>query len=98
MLDEVANPSISNPKRPEPKQCGVDLNGVTVKWPAADEQEDDTLKEISFRVQPNQVLAVVGHVGSGKVGYSYFTMTMSCITMLDFSDSSVPFVRTRALF
>ena len=67
MLDEIAGRVCE--KRPERNQCEINLSGVTVKWPASDEQEEDTLKDISFRVKPGQVLAIVGHVGSGKVSH-----------------------------
>ena len=76
MLDEIADSS-KNKIRPQPDQCGVDSTDVTVKWPSADEQEDDTLKNISFKVKPRQVLAVVGHVGSGKVSLSVLNQFIS---------------------
>lgn len=66
LLDEVSDSSVPY-KRPQSDECGVDLTEVTVKWPIADEQEGNTLKNISFGVKPGQVLAIVGHVGSGKV-------------------------------
>lgn len=45
----------------------IDLNEVVVKWPSADEAEDNTLTDVSFSVKSGQLLAVVGQVGSGKV-------------------------------
>ena len=66
MLDEMSDVSLTNGGS-EPDQCGVDFIGVSAKWQASEEKDDDTLKEVSFRVKPRQVLAVVGHVGSGKV-------------------------------
>ena len=65
-LDEIPTHAISQ-KHSEPDQCGVEFTGVSVKWPAAEDQVEDTLIDISFGVSPGQVLAVVGHVGSGKV-------------------------------
>ena len=56
--------------RPKLEDCSIIFDRVTVKWPAAGEQEDNTLTDISFTVQPGQILAVVGHVGSGKVSFS----------------------------
>ena len=67
MLDEMSDVSLTNGGS-EPDQCGVEFTGVSVKWPAAEDQVEDTLIDISFGVSPGQVLAVVGHVGSGKVG------------------------------
>jgi len=49
----------------------IDLKQVTVKWPAAAEKEDNTLTDVSLRVKPGKVLAVVGQVGSGKVTTSF---------------------------
>ena len=40
---------------------------MAVKWPSAPKSEENTLAEVSFTIRPGQVLAVVGHVGSGKV-------------------------------
>jgi len=71
LLDEIAERS-NDQKRPEPEECGVEFDRIRVKWPTADENDDQTLKDISFRVKPGQVLAVVGHVGSGKVSHHYF--------------------------
>ena len=48
-------------------ECYVECKNITVKWPATGESEGNTLTDISFKVHPGQVLAVVGQVGSGKV-------------------------------
>ncbi len=45
----------------------IDLDKVVVKWPSADDAEENTLTDISFSVKSGQLLAVVGQVGSGKV-------------------------------
>ena len=66
MLDEIADDNL-NQQRPEPEQCEVNFIGVGVKWPATDDQIDDTLKRISFKINSGEALAIVGHVGSGKV-------------------------------
>lgn len=65
LLDEVGK--LDSAERPPLSDCGIDLNQVTVKWPAAAESEENTLTDISFTVRPGQVLAVVGQVGAGKV-------------------------------
>lgn len=66
LLDEIERPS-SIQTRPPISECIVEVNQLTVKWPAAGEKDDDTLTDISFNVRPGKVLAVVGQVGSGKV-------------------------------
>lgn len=65
LLDEKVKPETV--ERPALADCLVELNHVTAKWPAADEKEDNTLTDISFVVRPGQTLAVIGHVGAGKV-------------------------------
>ena len=47
------------------KNVVVSFDKVTAKWPSA--TEGNTLTNLSFNVQPGQVMAVVGQVGSGKV-------------------------------
>jgi len=69
LLDEVPEKPAQE-IRPKSENCSIIFDRVTVKWPAAGEQEDNTLTDISFTVQPGQILAVVGHVGSGKVSFS----------------------------
>ena len=49
------------------KDCVISLKGVSVKWP---ESEQNTLNNISFNAEAGTLLAVIGHVGSGKVFYS----------------------------
>lgn len=66
LLDEIEKSSTKQP-RPPISECIVELNQLTVKWPAAGEKDDDTLTDISFTTRPGKVLAVVGQVGSGKV-------------------------------
>ena len=66
LLDEIEKNSKANP-RPALSDCLIELNQLTVKWPAAGEKEDNTLTDISFNVRPGQVFAIVGQVGCGKV-------------------------------
>lgn len=68
LLDETVHSKIGY-QRPESNHCGLDLIGVSGKWSAAVEQEDITLKDISFSVKPGQIVAVIGDVGSGKVDH-----------------------------
>ena len=64
MLDEITGGSFNR----ENGICGVDLIEAHGKWPAEDENAEETLKGMSFKVTSGKVLAVIGHVGSGKVG------------------------------
>ena len=43
------------------------MDKLNVKWPAAGDTEDNTLTDLTFTVRVGQLLAVVGHVGAGKV-------------------------------
>jgi len=68
MLDERPEAMATTPAAaPAPASCGVVLENVTVKWPASADEEENTLTDVSLRVGPGQTLAVVGHVGAGKV-------------------------------
>lgn len=51
------------------QQFHVELKQVTTTWPSAafDSDLSNTLTNISFTAEPGQLIAVVGHVGSGKV-------------------------------
>ncbi|XP_014296340.1 probable multidrug resistance-associated protein lethal(2)03659 [Microplitis demolitor] len=42
----------------------ISLNGVYAKWLGSD--REDTLKKINIHIEPGQLVAVVGQVGSGK--------------------------------
>jgi ABC-type bacteriocin/lantibiotic exporter with double-glycine peptidase domain len=66
LLDEIEKSSKAK-LRPALSECLIELNQLTVKWPAAGEKEDNTLTDISFNVRPGQVFAIVGQVGCGKV-------------------------------
>ncbi|XP_046447926.1 ATP-binding cassette sub-family C member 4-like [Daphnia pulex] len=65
LLDEIEKSSKAK-LRPALSECLIELNQLTVKWPAAGEKEDNTLTDISFNVRPGQVFAIVGQVGCGK--------------------------------
>ena len=65
MLDEID--TTEEVKRPSLSDCLIDVNQLTVKWPAAGETEDNTLTDLTFTVRPGQLLAIVGQVGAGKV-------------------------------
>ena len=48
--------------------CSIAVNCLTAKWPSANENENiNTLSDVTITVGPSQLLAVVGHVGAGKV-------------------------------
>ena len=67
-LNHVEKPSTNN-------ECLVDFNQITAKWPVATLDDanylDDTLSQVSFTVKSDQLMAVVGPVGSGKVLIHY---------------------------
>lgn len=65
MLDEID--TTEEVKRPNLSDCLIDVNQLTVKWPAAGDTEDNTLTDLTFTVRPGQLLAVIGQVGAGKV-------------------------------
>jgi ABC-type multidrug transport system fused ATPase/permease subunit len=74
LLEEIKNgDETSGDERHPSSECKVECQKVTAKWPAQIaessllEDPDYTLRDISFKVGPSQVLAVVGKVGSGKV-------------------------------
>lgn len=68
LLDEIEKNAQAK-VHPALSDCLVELNQLTVKWPAAGEKEDNTLTNISFTIRPGQVFAIVGQVGSGKVSH-----------------------------
>jgi len=46
----------------------IELSKVDVKWPvSSSENEENTLTEVSLKVQAGQFLTIFGNVGSGKV-------------------------------
>ncbi|KAJ8983678.1 hypothetical protein NQ317_003466 [Molorchus minor] len=55
---------MSRNKNTENKPVGIDLKDVSVKW--ADSSPENTMSNISFKVNSKQLVAVVGQVGSGK--------------------------------
>lgn len=70
LLDEIENKTEKETKiRTPTAECLIELNQLTTKWPSADEKDEATLIEISFKICPGQVFAVIGEVGSGKVNW-----------------------------
>ena len=46
----------------------IELSKVNVKWPVmSSEKEENTLTDVSLKVQSGQLLIVSGKLGSGKV-------------------------------
>ncbi len=67
MLDEITSNNRET-KRPLLSDCLLDINQLTTKWPTVEEQnEGNTLTDISLSVRPGKLLIVVGQVGAGKV-------------------------------
>ena len=67
MLDEITNSNCET-KRPILSDCLLEVNQLTTKWPTVEEQnEGNTLTDVSLTARPGQLLIVVGQVGAGKV-------------------------------
>ena len=75
MLDEMSKKNNQTRR----KNCIVDLDKVTAKWPSA--TEGNTLTNLSFTVRPGQVMAIVGQVGSGKVMPSQLSIELKLINV-----------------
>ena len=63
-------PRIQSPKAPKPvpqrtgsQAAGIEARGLTLRYPDA---ERNTLEDVSFRLAPGELVAVVGPVGCGK--------------------------------
>ena len=65
-------PRIQSPATPRPRPvpqrtgsqaAGIEARGLTLRYPDA---ERNTLKDVSFRLSPGELVAVVGPVGCGK--------------------------------
>ncbi|XP_077392260.1 ATP-binding cassette sub-family C member 4-like isoform X4 [Festucalex cinctus] len=63
LLDEVAPQHLGLPVE-EKKDCMVKIQDLVCYWDMM--QEAPTLQNVSFTVRPDQLLAVIGPVGSGK--------------------------------
>lgn len=48
-----------------PTRCRVVISNVTAKW--ENNQRFNTLENINLTVEPNQLVALIGPVGAGKV-------------------------------
>ncbi|CAH1248177.1 ABCC4 [Branchiostoma lanceolatum] len=70
LLEEVDDPKASSTNgvisvtSPQDAGCSVILDKVKAKW--AGDSEQLTLKNITLKLKPGQLLAVIGPVGSGK--------------------------------
>ena len=63
-------PRIQSPEAPQPvpqrtgsQAAGIEARGLTLRYPDADR---NTLEDVSFRLAPGELVAVVGPVGCGK--------------------------------
>ncbi len=54
------------PAAPDLGQSLVDVANLTVAFPSEDERLTAVVRDVSFAIQPNEVLALVGESGSGK--------------------------------
>ena len=67
--------SIIQPESVEEQECFISFNETTIGWNSAlsnnglstSDDDEITLEHVSFTVKRDQVVAIVGHVGSGKV-------------------------------
>jgi ATP-binding cassette, subfamily B, multidrug efflux pump len=69
LLDEpVAIPAETSVKRLPAPRGEIEFRGVWFAYHggAAPKDEDWVLRDVSFRVEPGQTLAIVGHTGAGK--------------------------------
>ena len=57
----------------------IDCMGLTVRWPNSSKScQNNTLTDVTFKVQSGQVLAIIGQVGSGKVNrFSIFSVALA---------------------
>ena len=62
-----------NEKNISGRQIAVELNKVTSSWSAS--QENATLDSVSICFKANQICAVIGPVGCGKVIYEIYIQT-----------------------
>lgn len=64
----MASNGESPEKRPTlvSQRANIEFSKVTVKWPMASAEFDETTSGISFRARPGQCLAIIGQVGSEK--------------------------------
>ena len=68
-------PTINNPENP--KQIAkaslgsIEFDKVTFSYPGTEGEAEPTLKNVSFKVEPGQYVALVGASGSGKTTISY---------------------------
>lgn len=51
------------------KEGGIVMNGASAKWDP--ELSEDTLSDITLKIAPGSLVAVVGPVGAGKVIHIY---------------------------
>ncbi|XP_062612836.1 ATP-binding cassette sub-family C member 4-like isoform X2 [Saccostrea cucullata] len=83
-LDELDQGSIEEASglRPKPENCFIEVDKITARWDTDSEQP--TLSNISAKVGPRKLLAVIGPVGAGKS-----SLLMSILRELPVSEGSV---------
>lgn len=68
--DETNIGLVTNPK-PEDNiaasMWSIDIDNISASW---NDSQNSTLEEISIRVKPGQLCAIIGPVGSGKVRFA----------------------------
>jgi ATP-binding cassette subfamily B protein len=76
-------PAINNPEHPKEiakESLGsIEFDDVTFAYPGAEGEAEPTLKNVSFKVEPGQYVALVGASGSGKTTISYLLLMLPII-------------------
>ena len=67
-MDEIGNAGGVGKEFESQQDCIIDLESVSVRWP---ESEKNAINNISFNFNSAKLLAIVGHVGCGKVIFTY---------------------------
>jgi ABC-type multidrug transport system fused ATPase/permease subunit len=95
LLDNIDHGSCSTffhdrQRRPNDDCCSISIDCITAKWPSANENENNTLSDITITVDSGQLLAIVGHVGSGKV-HAFYLKPPFILLCIFFVVSRVPY-------
>lgn len=79
---------------PEKKENPISIKNFSAKW--IPEYEENTLNKINLQVKKKELVAVIGHVGSGKVKMLNHDLCCSVFPLV--SPARISFSRVFALF